>query len=66
MKRIKISLAALAFLLTAGVTYASKSSVTGEPCKTPAGGTINSSACPGGSVLCCTSLDGQRQYQQAN
>jgi hypothetical protein len=57
MKKIKISLAAVALLVTIGTTFAeSKSNKTFETCtvnQDGSGGTIDPATCSTGDVTCC-------------
>ncbi len=54
MKHLKITIAALAFVLTAGLTYAnSVQSSAPNDCLTPEGQLINSDDCTGTQRLCC-------------
>lgn len=57
MRKIKISLAALAFLLTVGVTYANNQESQQEQCASqpngPADMPLPSPDCDLGSVFCC-------------
>jgi len=67
MKKLKITIFALALIFTAGVTYAGKIAAPNDCSVEPGGpGTLNSSDCQGKGVKCCYLISNNMEIQKAN
>lgn len=69
MKTLKISLAAVAFLLTAGFSFAANHNAKSlQPCSTqpnsPANTQYETTVCTGPSILCCYVPNSSTQIQR--